>query len=218
MNRYDNGQIYKLVNSVDDSIYIGSTCMPLAKRKASHKRTAKKKPRPVHLHLNEIGWKNVRIILIEEWPCGSKKELLKREQHWIDELQPELNRRAAYLPPCPHGRQHAACKECGGTSICPHSRRRQFCKPCGGSGVCLHGRQKYACKPCGGSGVCLHEREKNKCKKCSPFTCDYCKLTTSKGHIRRHYRSVMHLKAYTAAYVDCFGEEPTEYPFHQLVH
>lgn len=43
-NRYKNGKIYRLVNSVDDEFYVGSTCLPLAKRKSTHKSEAKKHP------------------------------------------------------------------------------------------------------------------------------------------------------------------------------
>ena len=35
-----------------------------------------------------------------------------------------------------HGRFHAQCKECGGTSICPHGRQKAGCKDCGGSSIC----------------------------------------------------------------------------------
>ena len=31
-SRYQNGKVYKLVNCVDDKIYIGSTCARLSKR------------------------------------------------------------------------------------------------------------------------------------------------------------------------------------------
>ena len=59
---------------------------------------------------------------------------------------------------CPHGRQRANCKECGGTSICEHGRQRTLCKECGGSGICEHGRQRPLCKECGGASICEHGR------------------------------------------------------------
>lgn len=90
--RYANGKIYKLVNSVDDEFYVGSTCTSLAKRKNGHKTTAKKKPQPVHQHLNVIGWENVDIVLIEEYPCNNKMELERRERHFIEMLKPSLNK------------------------------------------------------------------------------------------------------------------------------
>ena len=57
MNRYHNGKIYKLVNTVDDRIYVGSTAMPLSKRLSSHKLDARRQPeRRVCKELNTVGW------------------------------------------------------------------------------------------------------------------------------------------------------------------
>ena len=77
--RYANAKVYKLVNTVDDHVYIGSTCLRLSKRKSSHKQSAQKSPnQKVYRHLNNIDWNNVRIILIEN-SVSSKEELLARE-------------------------------------------------------------------------------------------------------------------------------------------
>jgi group I intron endonuclease len=93
MVNYVFGKIYKLVNNVDDKIYIGSTCTTLARRKSDHKASSKKKPnRPVYQHVNAIGWDNVEIILIEAFACNNKMELEKRERYYIDSLKPELNK------------------------------------------------------------------------------------------------------------------------------
>jgi len=90
--RYQNGKIYKLVNDVDDEIYVGSTCTILAKRLGQHKRDSRKRPStPVYKHLNEIGWDNVSIILIEKFPCKDREELFQRERYWFDALKPTLN-------------------------------------------------------------------------------------------------------------------------------
>ena len=91
-NRYANGKIYRLVNSVDNEEYVGSSCTTLAKRLYSHKNEARHKPRPVHKHLNDIGWDTVDIILVELYPCGNKMELERRERYWIETLKPSLNR------------------------------------------------------------------------------------------------------------------------------
>jgi len=93
MVNYQNGKIYKLVNNVDDEIYVGSTCNPLRVRKGGHKRDSKTRPNyKVYKHLNEVGWENVEIILIENYACESKDELHRRERHWIDTLKPSLNK------------------------------------------------------------------------------------------------------------------------------
>ena len=92
MSRYENGKIYKLVNNADKEIYVGSTCLPLHKRFYGHKRDAAKTPeRKVYKHLLGIGWDEVKIILIESFPCENKMELEKRERDYIDKLSPSLN-------------------------------------------------------------------------------------------------------------------------------
>ena len=100
MNRYENGKIYKLVNDVDDSFYIGSTCLQLPKRLYYHKNDSNKAPnRRVYKHFLNIGWENIRIILIELFPCANKMELEKRERYYIDTLKPDLNKNKPYLTP-----------------------------------------------------------------------------------------------------------------------
>lgn len=97
INRYAQGKIYKLVNDMDDEIYVGSTCLPLHKRLYDHKKAAKHKPHiNVYQHLNSVGFEVVSIVLIESFSCNSKDELLKRERHWIDELKPSLNKVLPY--------------------------------------------------------------------------------------------------------------------------
>ena len=92
-NNYSRGKVYKLVNNVDNEIYVGSTIQSLTQRKAGHKRKAVDVPyRRVYQHLNTIGWDNVEIVLIENYPCQSKEELNARERYWIEELKPSLNK------------------------------------------------------------------------------------------------------------------------------
>lgn len=92
MVNYANGKIYKIVNNIDDKFYIGSTCQPLYRRKGNHKKESKKHPnRKVYQHLNKIGWENVKIILIEKWPCDSKEELERRERYFIEKYKTSLN-------------------------------------------------------------------------------------------------------------------------------
>ena len=92
MVNFGTGKIYKLSSDVDDKFYVGSTTNPLFARKGGHVLTSAKHPDyPHYAHFNNIGWKNVKISLIEDYPCTSKEELLAREKHWIDELQPQLN-------------------------------------------------------------------------------------------------------------------------------
>ena len=85
-------KIYKLVNNVDDKIYVGSTCNLLRVRIAKNKSSSKLEPdRSIDKHVNQVGWGNVEIILIQKYECKSKEDLNKRERYWIDELKPDLN-------------------------------------------------------------------------------------------------------------------------------
>ena len=188
------------VNCDDDEIYIGSTCGSLRRRKAGHKANTKRYPNQrVYAHLNAIGWSNVRIILLQSISCTNKDELRAAEQHWINQLHPSLNRQSA-IDTCTHMQKQAMCKKCGGASLCRHNRERR------------------RCNECGGSAMCEHRIQRRHCKDCSPFTCDYCQITRSRGTILKHYKSKKHRLAYIAAYVDANDKDPTEFPFDQLIH
>ena len=87
---FTKGKIYKLVSDINDSFYVGSTTTALSKRRFQHSN----RPMPgVKLLFDEIGWKELKIVLIETWPCESSEQLKQRERHWYDLLKPDLNRR-----------------------------------------------------------------------------------------------------------------------------
>ena len=74
---YKKGAIYKVVNDVNDMIYVGSTTTTLSRRFSTHK--ACKETDKFHEAIRAIGKEHFRIILIENYPCGSKVELVARE-------------------------------------------------------------------------------------------------------------------------------------------
>ena len=193
-SRYQRGKIYKLVNTVDDFIYIGSTCLPLAGRFYNHKKEAKKKPLPCHRHFNTIGWDNVRIVLIENVVAEDRNQLIQREQYYIDLLKPSLNKNAAFTH-CPHGRRHCHCKDCNGTSICSHNRIKSACKDCGGSDICPHNSRKSACIQCNGGKYHCYECDKTYC---------------SKSDLTRHNKSKKHINTYRKMFLEAFGEDITD--------
>jgi len=94
MPDYSNGKIYKLVFGRRQERYIGSTTQPLHQRLCGHRGS--KGSKPIKALVEKVGRMNVRIILIENYPCSHKNELLSREQYWIDELKPALNIKPAY--------------------------------------------------------------------------------------------------------------------------
>ena len=91
MSKYQRGKIYKIVDNTNDNIYIGSTCEPtLARRLAKHisiyrahlKQTQKSYVRSIDIIKNG----NYNIVLLENYPCETKDELLARERHYIEAL------------------------------------------------------------------------------------------------------------------------------------
>jgi len=98
MNKYKNGKIYKLTNTVDDLIYVGSTCKKLNLRFSGHKADSRRNPTAkAYQHLNRIGWDSVQIVLVEQFSCANQTELVKRERYWIDILSPSLNSYKSYV-------------------------------------------------------------------------------------------------------------------------
>lgn len=79
---YENGKIYKL-ECEDGHFYYGSTICELRKRLYDHKKASKKHPYRVYQHINTIGWDKVKIGLIEDFPCESRKQLNEKENEYI---------------------------------------------------------------------------------------------------------------------------------------
>ena len=92
MPDYSTGKIYKIVNHKYREIYVGSTRLTLGERFKRHKDLAKSRGyMKIYKYLNKIGWDFVKIVLLEEYPCSSRKELEKRETEWFWKLIPYLN-------------------------------------------------------------------------------------------------------------------------------
>jgi adenylate kinase family enzyme len=77
MPDYSKGKIYKLWSPQGEEIYIGSTTETLARRKSGHKCL------DCSSKILFEKYDDVRIELIEEYPCKNKMELNKREGHHI---------------------------------------------------------------------------------------------------------------------------------------
>ena len=88
-NRYQHSKVYKLVDQINGYYYIGSTaCSTLSKRLMWHKQDASKvknKSIKKYEYFNSVGWKNVKIILIEEYKFNNKMELLREEDKLIQQ-------------------------------------------------------------------------------------------------------------------------------------
>ena len=78
---YNNGKIYKIINPQNEIIYIGSTAQEqLCDRFKNHKHKGN----------------GNKIILIDNCPCNSKQELVKKEQEIIEQYDNLLNKFRAY--------------------------------------------------------------------------------------------------------------------------
>ena len=92
MVNYQNGKIYKIINYVNENIYVGSTVKRLCNRMAHHRDLARNNnTTKLYQHMREIGIENFKIVLIENYSCNSKEELLSKEDEYIRTLKPELN-------------------------------------------------------------------------------------------------------------------------------
>lgn len=76
---YDNGKIYKLVHK-DGRFYIGSTCDCPSVRFSKHKKNKLVKE-------FDNDWDNVKIEVLEKYPCKTREELQIREQYYLDLLK-----------------------------------------------------------------------------------------------------------------------------------
>lgn len=86
MEKYNNGKIY-VIKSNDDSIeYIGSTINSLSDRLSDHISDYKRYLDGRYSYITSfevLKLKDPFIVLLEDYPCSSKKELHEREKYWI---------------------------------------------------------------------------------------------------------------------------------------
>jgi hypothetical protein len=82
MSKYSQGKIYKLTSSQTDKVYIGSTIRSLNDRFSNHKSHYKswlKSQMHKITSYDLLQYEDVKIELIKEFPCETKKELEKEE-------------------------------------------------------------------------------------------------------------------------------------------
>jgi hypothetical protein len=82
MSKYSEGKIYKLTSSQTDKVYIGSTIRSLNDRFSNHKCSYKSWLKSQMNNITSydlLQYDDVKIELIKEFPCETKKELEKEE-------------------------------------------------------------------------------------------------------------------------------------------
>jgi group I intron endonuclease len=83
---YQNGKIYVIRNHINALVYVGSTTQALSKRMAYHRSDYKRKTTSkFYQACNEIGIDEFHIELLEDCPCESREQLLRREGYYIRE-------------------------------------------------------------------------------------------------------------------------------------
>ena len=84
MNKYNEGKIYKIINpELPNLIYIGSTIESLKTRFSKHKWNSKKVNNSSKI-LFSVG--EPEIILLEAYSCECRKELIMKEQEYINNI------------------------------------------------------------------------------------------------------------------------------------
>ena len=87
-NKYQRGKIYKLISNETNDVYYGSTIEDkLTNRLSGHRKNYKQFLNGKCSHITSfeiIKFDNAKIILVENYPCNTKYELLAREQQYID--------------------------------------------------------------------------------------------------------------------------------------
>lgn len=99
-DKYKRGKIYKIVCNKTGLQYVGSTCEPtLSRRLAVHKNDynnyLNKKRRNI-TSFEVLKNNDYSIILIEDYPCNRKEQLLQRER-WFIENTECVNKRTPYI-------------------------------------------------------------------------------------------------------------------------
>ena len=101
LNIYQDGKIYSMTG-IDGHYYIGSTTQSLSGRFHHHKEYSKTHDTRVYEYCKRVGWENITIELIEDYPCDSSKELHEREEYHLAPVREDplcLNTIRAFLTP-----------------------------------------------------------------------------------------------------------------------
>ena len=127
--------VYKIINDIDEKVYIGSTTCKISKRMTEHRRNSRQAIRTSKLynHMRAIGVQHFKIVCIREYTDISKERLHNREEKYIkryDSIKNGLNTNSMGGYYCIHDKLKRYCVECEGPAMCIHEKRRKQCKIC----------------------------------------------------------------------------------------
>ena len=87
MPDYSKGKTHKILNDIDDGIYVGSTIETLGKIMSQHRSDMKiNSHRILYQHMHKLSVDNFYIELIENYPCNDIYEFGAIENHIIREI------------------------------------------------------------------------------------------------------------------------------------
>lgn len=101
MERYQCGKIYSIRSNATDDVYIGSTCLSLAKRLYAHRKSKKYYENGKTNYITSfkiLEHPDHYIELIEAYPCNNKMELERREGEIMRTYANRVNRCIAGQP------------------------------------------------------------------------------------------------------------------------
>jgi len=87
MEKYNRGKVYKLVSDKSNLVYYGSTICKLSIRLAKHRYEYKACVNGKRHYVSSfeiIKLDDAKIILVEDFPCERKEQLLARERFYIE--------------------------------------------------------------------------------------------------------------------------------------
>jgi len=88
MSNFQNAKIYKIFNSINPKVYVGSTTRTLETRLIEHRSQCKDKKYTSHIIIDEDP-ENCGIEIVEEYLCNNLSELKVREAYWKKKLDCE---------------------------------------------------------------------------------------------------------------------------------
>jgi hypothetical protein len=141
--------LYKIVNNVDDLIFIGSTVSNLGKRMCDHLWRAKQgKQSKLYTHIQSLGAEHFKIVCIMTYADIDNETLKASEEKYIkhyDSINNGLNEGIRIGKFCSHKKRREICMLCKGSSLCIHQRRKLQCSICSPA-VCENCKKSYAGK------------------------------------------------------------------------
>lgn len=156
MVNYQKGKIYKIVCNITNKIYIGSTCETLSSRLTKHRYVTKNKEQKKGCCSSYEILKNndYEIILIENYPCNNREELLMRERYYVDNMD------------CVNKRQPISTKE--ETRNRQNEWQKQHYKN-NKDKINEWRRKPVICDVCGSTTDYIHKSRHQKSQKCLAF-------------------------------------------------